>query len=83
MRGVVPIRLGDQEREQIARAAGRLEKSVSGFIREAALLASAHVEGKAVAREKTEPVEKVAFVEPEPPDVHYVDGEIVRRTRTA
>jgi hypothetical protein len=46
MRDVLAIRLSDQERRQVAEAAERFGKSLSGFVREAALAASARVTGK-------------------------------------
>jgi uncharacterized protein (DUF1778 family) len=42
-RQVVPIRLSGPEREQIAKAAARQGKTVSGFVRESALASSAVV----------------------------------------
>jgi uncharacterized protein (DUF1778 family) len=46
VRGVVPVRLSDAERAQIAGAAKRQSLTLSGFIRQASLQASAVVEGK-------------------------------------
>jgi Protein of unknown function (DUF1778) len=46
MRDVLAIRLSDQERRQVAEAAERDGKSLSGFVREAALAASARVTEK-------------------------------------
>jgi hypothetical protein len=91
----VPIRLSAAEREQIKAASSRLELTLSGFIRQAALEASARVEQKATpwwaraqqvatttaARKHSEPEPK-----PEPHELvvvdaepHYVDGEPVYR----
>jgi hypothetical protein len=44
------MRLSDAEREQIGRAAARLKLPLSGFVRRAALQASAVVEGKVAVR---------------------------------
>jgi hypothetical protein len=81
MRAVVPIRLGAGERSQIAAAAARRKVTLSAFVREAALQASAVVEGKASVRAaEPEPErEPLALAEPVPVRVHYVDGEPVRR----
>ena len=80
MREVVPVRLSDQEREQIAGAAARLELTFSGFVRQAALEASARVVEK-VSVQAPEPPERepqsVVIVEPEPKPRHWVDGEPV------
>jgi mobilization protein NikA len=54
VRSVVPIRLSDAEREQIQAAAGRLELTLSGFIRKAALQASAVV-GEKISVQAVEP----------------------------
>lgn len=54
MRGVVAIPLGDCERRQIAGAADRLGVSLSGFVRQAALQASAVVERKASVKAREE-----------------------------
>jgi hypothetical protein len=60
VREVVAIRLSDAEREQIAGAAARLELSLSGFVRQAALhQASARVTKKASVQASEPP-------EPEP-----------------
>jgi uncharacterized protein (DUF1778 family) len=77
VRSVVPVRLSDAERGQIAGAAKRLELTLSGFVRQAALEASARVERKvSVVTEQPAPL---AVVESEPEPVHYVDGEPVSR----
>jgi hypothetical protein len=85
VRAVVPVRLSDAERGQIAGAASRLELTLSGFIRQASLEASARVERKVAlvpaetgTREAAEP-EPRQLVVVEPEAVHYVDGEPVRR----
>jgi hypothetical protein len=84
-RAVVPIRLSDRERAQIAAAAGRLELTLSGFLRQSALQASAIVEGKASVKPATE-----RKSDPEParesrvvlldaaPSHHFVEGICVR-----
>jgi uncharacterized protein (DUF1778 family) len=79
-REVVPIRLSPAERTQIASGAARLKLTLSGFIRQAALQASAVVERKASVKapEPPEPSyrEPVLLLEDEP-EPHYVDGELV------
>jgi uncharacterized protein (DUF1778 family) len=87
VRAVVPIRLSDVERGQIAAAAARLGLSLSGFVRQAALQASAAVERKAAVKAE----EPLAVVVAESSGLvvvgeleerwHYVDGEPVRRLR--
>jgi hypothetical protein len=84
-RSVVPVRLGDSERGQIGSAADRLGKTLSAFIREAALQASAVVERKAAVHsvlnkpapepEEREPV-GVVMIDPEP-TTHVVDGLLI------
>lgn len=85
VREVTPIRLSVAERAQIAGAAARRKLTVSGFIRQAALQASAIVEGKASVRRPEEPRQASAYderglviVDPEPAG-HWVDGELVSR----
>jgi hypothetical protein len=81
MRSVVPIRLSDQERGQIASAATRLQLTLSGFIRQAALQASAVVERKASVKAKTpaEPERReLVIADVEPSIHHYVDGICMR-----
>ena len=85
MRSVVPIRLSDAERGQIADAASRLELSLSGFIRQASLEASARVTRKVAVAPVAEGAPRAAEPKPrqlvvvEPEAVHFVDGEPVRR----
>jgi uncharacterized protein (DUF1778 family) len=81
MRAVVPIRLGDDERAQIAAAASRRKLTLSAFVREAALQASAVVEGKATIHiPEPEPERLLGLVVSEPePARHMVDGEWVVR----
>jgi hypothetical protein len=76
--------LSDGEREQIARAAGRLKLPLSGFVRQAALQASAVVEGKVAAKAPERESAGVVVVDVEPPALeveepwrphHFVDGE--------
>ena len=76
MREVVPIRLSDQERGQIASAATRLGKNLSGFVREAALQASAVVERKASVKARSERAEvperkSAGMVLIEPREIHH------------
>jgi uncharacterized protein (DUF1778 family) len=83
-RSVVPIRLGDSERAQIARAASRLQLTLSGFVRQAALQASAVVDRKASMVSKPrdadldQSMSERGLVVVEPEREHYVDGERVR-----
>jgi hypothetical protein len=77
VRSVVPIRLSDRERGQIAGAARRLQLTLSRFVRQAALEASARVERKVSVAAPPEP--ELVVVESEPERVHYVDGEPVSR----
>jgi uncharacterized protein (DUF1778 family) len=85
-RAVVPVRLSDAEREQIARAAARLELSLSGFIRQAALQASAVVEERvSVTAPKREAPERelgLVVLDDARPTGHYVDGELVGSLET-
>jgi hypothetical protein len=78
VRSVVPMRLSDAEREQIARAADRLKLPLSGFVRQAALQASAVVEGKVSVKtpERTEvaPARGAVVLDLEPRAHHFVDG---------
>jgi uncharacterized protein (DUF1778 family) len=83
VREVVPIRLGADERRQIAGAAARLGVTVSGFVREAALEASARVVQKVVAVRIPELPDRkreaeVVFVDAGPKREHWVDGERIR-----
>jgi len=75
MRDVLAIRLSEAERRQVAEGAARFGKSVSAFVREAALQASA-----GITRKVTEQVERdelpIVVVEPVR---HMVDGEWVER----
>jgi hypothetical protein len=80
-RAVVPIRLGDGERAQIARAAAVRELPLSGFIRQAALLQAAIVTEKvtpvkAPERERVRREVPVVVEEEAPERVpsHWVDG---------
>ena len=81
MREVTPIRLSAAEREQIHAAAARRKLTLSGFIRQAALEASAIVEGTATVKapEREEPESGyggLVVLEAEPTG-HWVDGELV------
>jgi uncharacterized protein (DUF1778 family) len=78
VRSVVPVRLSVQERGQIARAAGRLELSRSGFVRQAALQASAVVERKTSVKAPEPEPRGLVVVGPEP-SRHLVDGEWIER----
>jgi hypothetical protein len=91
VRQVVPIRLSDGEREQIATAAGLQAMPVSTYLRSAALQASAVAIGKATvasrpprrerpAPERKVPDRKLLVVDSVPAaKSHYVDGEAVGR----
>jgi uncharacterized protein (DUF1778 family) len=84
MRSVVLIRLSDQERGQIASAATRLQLTLSGFIRQAALQASAVVERKASVKAKTpaEPERRELVIADLEPSIHHdVDGICMRSWR--
>jgi uncharacterized protein (DUF1778 family) len=75
-REVLAIRVSDQEREQIAGAAARLELTLSGFVRQAALQASAVV-GRKVSAQAPPPEREsrgVVLLDPEPSDHSFVDG---------
>jgi Protein of unknown function (DUF1778) len=74
MRDVLAIRLSQQERRQVAEAAERLGKSLSGFVREAALAASARVTGKDGEGDTGD--NGLPFVALEPVG-YWVDGELV------
>lgn len=89
MREVVPVRLSGAERAQIAGAAGRRKLTLSGFIRQASLQASAVADGKATPKvqatdrkiaERGPP--PLVVVEPELPE-HGVDGVRVGRSELA
>jgi uncharacterized protein (DUF1778 family) len=68
------------EREQIAGAAARVGVTLSGFIREAALQASARVVEKVSVRApEPEPERGLVVLGGEEPSGHWVDGELVRR----
>jgi hypothetical protein len=87
MRDVLAIRLGDDERAQVQAAAARLELTLSGFVREAALEASARVTRR-VSVQASEPPEAperesrtdrsehgtVVLVDPEEGSHAFVDG---------
>jgi hypothetical protein len=86
VRAVVPIRLSDREREQIATAAGLQNMPLSSYVRCAALQHSAVAVGRATVaprpprRERPAPERKVPVLDFMPaPKPHYVDGELVRR----
>ena len=76
-REVLAIRLSDAEREQIAGAAARLKLTLSGFVRQAALQASAVV-GRKVSVQAPEPPEReslgVVLLDPEQSSHAFVDG---------
>jgi hypothetical protein len=71
------IRISDAERIRIARAATRLGKPLTSFVREAALAVSARVEKKVVAKEKPPPERELHIIEPRT-DHHFVDGVCMR-----
>jgi hypothetical protein len=74
---VIGARFSDAERAQVETAAGRLELTVSGFVRQAALQASAVV-GRKVSVQAPEPPERerlgVVLVDPEQGSHAFVDG---------
>jgi len=74
---VIGSRFSDAERAQVETAAGRLELTVSGFVRQAALQASAVV-GRKVSVQAPEPPERerlgVVLVDPEQGSHAFVDG---------
>jgi uncharacterized protein (DUF1778 family) len=76
-REVLAIRVSDQEREQIAGAAARLKLTLSGFVRQAALQASAVV-GRKVSVQAPEPPEResrgVVLLDAEQGSHAFVDG---------
>jgi Protein of unknown function (DUF1778) len=77
MREVLAIRLSPAERRQVAAAAERVGKSLSGFVREAALAASARVTGKVgehVEDESASVYDSRGLIGLEPVK-HMVDGE--------
>lgn len=77
-RSVFPIRLSDRERQQIEDAAKRRQLTIGGFVRQAALQASAVIEGKARVKEQAveHPSRELIMVDAEPVG-HWVDGELV------
>jgi uncharacterized protein (DUF1778 family) len=81
MRDVLAIRLSDAERAQVAGAAARLELTLSGFVRQAALQASAVVARKVSVQapeppeERVHPVlESLVVLDPEESSHAFVDG---------
>ena len=74
---MIGARFSDGERAQVEAAAGRLELTVSGFVRQAALQASAVV-GMKVSVQAPEPPEReslgVVLVDPEGSSHAFVDG---------
>jgi hypothetical protein len=80
-REVVPIRLSDREREQIAGAAARQTLTLSAFIREAALQASAIITRKATVKERepepAPPPHEPIILDSERGRPHVVDGMIL------
>jgi uncharacterized protein (DUF1778 family) len=89
MRDVLAIRLSEAERHQVAGAAERFGKTVSAFVREAALQASALAVERATVREqKANPnAQRVADCADDEnlvalePVRHMVDGEWVESYR--
>lgn len=81
-REVVTLRLAEAERAQIEAAASRLKLTLSGFLRESALQASAVVEDKAApvwpGRDvrKPRPMRSEPLVLIEVESEHWVDGEV-------
>jgi uncharacterized protein (DUF1778 family) len=83
-RQVVPIRLSDAERAQIAGAAAGRELTLSGFIRQAALQLSAVVQEKVVpsySRPRVPTEQRVVVLDQEPEPEHWVDGDLVNADR--
>jgi hypothetical protein len=82
VRSVVPIRLSDEEHEQIARAARARDLRFSSFVRWAALEAATDqlmraVRPKEPSREP--PREQIVVVDPEPATGHaFVEGQCKR-----
>jgi uncharacterized protein (DUF1778 family) len=75
MRDVLAIRLSEAERRQVAEGAARFGKSLSAFVRDAALQASADI-----SRKVTERAERDEFpIAVAKPVRHMVDGEWVER----
>jgi hypothetical protein len=80
-REVVSLRLAEAERAQIAAAAGRLKLTLSGFLRQSALQASAVVEESAapvrpVRESCTRPMRREPLVLVEVESEHWVNGEV-------
>lgn len=77
---MIGARFSDAERAQVEAAAARFGLNLSGFVRQAALQASARVERKVSVTEKTSEPERSPFVllDAEPAG-HWVDGEPVYR----
>ena len=73
MRYVFAIRLSEAERRQVAGGAVRSGKSVSAFVREAALQASASVTRKVAEPEERDELPNIVVE----PVRHMVDGEWV------
>jgi hypothetical protein len=73
---VIGARFSDAERAQVEAAAGRLELTVSGFVRQAALQAA--VVGRKVSVQAPEPPEReslgVVVLDPEQGSHAFVDG---------
>jgi hypothetical protein len=78
---VIGARFSDAEREQVESAAARLGLNLSGFVRQAALAASARIEKKVAVEGKPPPEpERSPFMLLDPEPVrHMVDGEYVSR----
>jgi hypothetical protein len=79
-REVVPIRLSDREREQIAGAAVRQTLTLSAFIREAALQASAIITRKATVKaseQEPPPPHEPIILDSERGRPHVVDGMLL------
>jgi hypothetical protein len=80
-REVVTLRLAEAERAQIAAAAGRLKLTLSAFLRQSALQASALVEEKAAPvrpvrdMRNPRPMRSEPLVLVDGQSEHWVDGE--------
>jgi hypothetical protein len=74
---VIGARFSDAERAQVESAAGRLELTVSGFVRQAALQASAVVGRRVSVQAPKDPEPErlgVVLVDPEESPHAFVDG---------
>ena len=77
-REVVPVRLSDAERAQIASAATRRQTTLSGFIRQAALQASAIVTERASVKTPEPPAREPVMIDLDRGRPRIVDGMLLR-----